>query len=209
MSSSNFFVGFLVCVGVLLHTIDAQQPSCCFKNGLGSAVLYGGALIDIGNGNGAQFYASSLIAFDPITPALSVLVNSSDPNQAPAGWIITQNSTSQILTVWSGSSCTTQAIPLPEKFVNGFSLCPGKPDSFLPKFASNYTTGTLSVNIFSFSENPTSGEAGFFLDGSEGCGLVIVYATNPLGKNVFSFQPFYGVPDQPLPQWITPPKICS
>lgn len=111
---------------------SSTSPQCCYLGGDGTAVLQGGAAIDINNGLGTRFYSNSMLVLDPASQALAVLINGSTSNQASAGWVISQNQTSQTLTRWYVDpqapgvvQCSTSVVNLPTKFVSGFALCPG------------------------------------------------------------------------------------
>jgi hypothetical protein len=211
-SSSIFLTAFCLMIMGVSRAVDPLP--CCAYNGDGSAEAVGGAVIDINNGMGAQYY-SAYFSVDAVSSTMAFIVNNSNAQLAQAGWVITQNNTAQTLRFWYNNDgaghgrCATVSTALPDRFIPGFLFCPGKEDGAFPTYNAAYALGGLQVNIYT---NPPGGsrapQSGFFLDGSHTCALSSLVSLSAINKEVFSFTAYYGVAGRPNPSAITPPPIC-
>jgi hypothetical protein len=180
------------------------QPACCAYGGNGAAIIDGMGMLDINDGRGTRLTPITL-AGDPTSAAVVVLVNASTPEDAVAGWIITQNSTMQLMTLWYNNNeagapyCSQGTAPLDAGFVPGFAMCPGTPKGVFPIFGDSYSIGTVAVNTFT---QPSGGVLANFLTSEEDCALVSLMSGCPLNNNgAFAFNAEFGqavarVPDK-------------
>jgi hypothetical protein len=170
------------------------QPACCAYGGNGAAVIDGMAVLDINDGFGSRVIPMTL-AGDPTSSSVAVLVNASTPEEAVAGWIITQNSTMQLMTLWYNNTvgntpvCGQGTAPLDDGFVPGFAMCPGAPKSLFPTFGDSFSIGTVAVNTFT---RPSGGVMANFLTSDEDCALVSLMAGTPLNNGAFAFNAEFG-----------------
>jgi hypothetical protein len=199
------------------HSNDAMPKPCCAWGGSGSAYMFAIATIagiswDAGAAPSSSELVSVALGLDAVNSISTVLVNSSDPETAVAGWIISQNATAQTLTFWNGNgpsrapNCYSASVPLPDSYMPGFSFCPGGPGSAFPVFTSSFLQGTQQVNWY--AQNVVGSAQASFTDGT--CVPVSVLgATSPLGGGAFGFTVVGGAGDAPPASWASPPSACN
>jgi len=197
--------------------VDAATPKpCCAWGGSGSAYIFAiatlaGVMFDAGSAPAPSELVSVAMGLDAVNSVASVLVNSSDPETAVAGWIISQNATAQTMTFWNGNGpsrtpkCFSSSVALPDNFMPGFSFCPGGPGSAFPVFTSSFLQGTQQVNWYAQSGN---GAQASFTDGA--CVPVSVLGGgSPLGGGAFGFTVVGGAGGAPPTAWASPPSTCK
>ena len=106
-------------------TIIPPSP-CCAYNGEGSALLHGIISVAGIKGFPEPIILDAWLGGDGLTYN-SVVINGTTPENATAGWILSNNATSQTLTVYNAGICHTASTPLSTKWVDAFGFCGGLP----------------------------------------------------------------------------------
>jgi len=192
---------------------------CCAYGGDGGAVVLGAGVLnafsptagDGGAPSGPTDAGPMAMGVSPSKLFTTVLfAASSGPDDALAGWIVTSNSTNDVLFVFSNASetgprCSAGVAPR-GSYVADYRLC-GGPGSLFPNAARDYAlTPTTRVGVFAQANDATT--LGF-ADETACAPVSLLGAASPLGTGAFSITFESGVPAEPPAAWSAPPAYCD
>lgn len=191
---------------------------CCAYGGDGGAVALGAGVLNAfsptadGDGpSGPNGAAPMAIGVSPSKLFTTVLfAAASGPDDALAGWIVTSNSTNDVLFTFSNASATgprcAAGVGPRGAYVSDYRLC-GGPGSLFPTAARDYAlTPTTRVGVFAQANGATT--LGF-ADETACAPVTLLGASSPLGTGAFSITFESGVPAEPPAAWSAPPAYCD
>jgi hypothetical protein len=213
----RFFTLAAAALGAVLAVASAEPVPGCAFGGQGAALALGMGTFPIPDANSGKNVAVVLpmaavsSGGETAEPWVMVLVApQSGPDNSLAGWLITQNATSQTLTFWSNftgaaPACHSASVQLPDAYTPGFSMCGGDlPSALFPVVARNYTLAGLEVGVY--AQAPSGAELS--MTSAPAFALVSLFvAESPLGTGAFSISFESGVPAAPA--WGKAPAWCS
>lgn len=206
---------FTAAVVGLAATATAASPACCAYDGTGAATFAGTATIDLGSGRAALLPATMSVDPSSSSPFVSVLLGGATPFAAEAGWIITANTTHQVMTVWQNNTasskavCAQDATPLSAGYVPGFAMCPGSAGSLFPTAVTSFAAGAVGLNVF--AQGAVGSSTGIFTGNDAGCAIVSVLSPGaPVGSGgAFSLTVTAGSGAAPPAALGVPPAACG
>jgi hypothetical protein len=220
MFFSNKLSIFLFLSTFIIKT-TSQSNSCCVYNGNGFATLFANSVITLPDINGQSGTGASLVTSSLGSGTatngdtfISVIIGSTESvEESIAGWIITSNSTGQILTLWYNTNqngrtpiCSRTSAAFPETFVPSTNLCCGKDGSTFSDYISSYMQGSTKVSWFGMNKTTSS----MIAVTTDSCVPVTVLApSSPLGGGAFSFAIQGGSPQAAPSSWADAPIVCG
>ena len=192
-------------------------PNCCAYGGSGGVVALGAGVLNAfsPDGSGAPagptYAAPMAIGVSPSRLFSTILfAAASGPDDAQAGWIVTSNSTNDVLFAFSNASaagplCSAGVGPR-GSFVADYRLCSGEGTLF-PNAARDYQlTPTTRVGVFAQANNATT--LGF-ADERACAPVSLIGASSPLGTGAFMINFESGGAAEPPAAWSAPPAYCD
>ena len=218
-SSYRFAVLRMTC---LVATVLAQ-PSCCPFGGVGSVVLNGLAVVDAfpsadPNARRAASVQNTTILIDKEHLSVAVIFNATTKGAegSGAGWVITQNATSQTLSFWynatapTGIVCYRTSVLLPDTFVVGFSACTGDNVGTFPHYKGSYSPSPgLTIESWADKVDEAQSTMNFATTASECSPLTLLASGNPFGGGAWAVSVHKGSSVPAPVSWSVPPAACK
>lgn len=138
---------------------------------------------------------------------VTMLLNSSDTESSPEGWVISGNETGQTLTFWGNApdSCYSTFVAYPEEFLPSFKLCTGA-GGLWANYLSTFRLGTISLDSFA---QATQNQVAVLTAPNAGCALATLYGVgSPLGNGAWSFNAVQGEASAVPSTYGVPPSYC-
>jgi len=192
---------------LLLNSNSSNIPSpCCAYNGNGAATLHG--IINVANINGfpEPMVLDAWAGGDGVTYN-AVLINGTTPDNSIAGWVISNNATHQIFTVYNDGICHSSSTPLATPWVKSFGFCGGLPQGNFVTPIGGYSN-PLDTYIWatSYSNNPSFMS---FTSKENACApQFLLSTTSPLSGGSLSISFIAGSSETPPSSWSQTPSYC-
>jgi len=190
----------------------AAPPACCLFGGSGAATMLADGVLALPNAEAAL----TTVALGAGTAAggeafIAVLVGTqAGPEESVGGWIIAENATAQIFTVWHGPpsspTCSRQSVALPGRFTPSVSLCVGSPDSAFPDFVGAYKMGSVGASWFGVN---TSSSSVFAVTDAECAPVAVMGPATPFNTGAYSLTMQSGGPEPAPAAWGEAPAACG
>jgi hypothetical protein len=137
----------------------------------------------------------------------SVVINGTTPETATAGWIISNNATSQTLTVYNAGICNTVSTKASTKWVDAFGYCGGLSQGIFQQPIGGFAN-PLNSYIWSTGNEETPSFMAFTSKENSCVPQFLVSTASPLTGGSLSINIIAGSSQVPPPSFAHAPSYC-
>ena len=209
----------LLALVAVAPALSAPPAACCLYGGTGAATMLANGIITL-PGRAAQ---TQTVALGAGTVAngdafVAVIVGSQNgPESSTAGWIVSENATSQTMTLWSqgaggggggggGAPTCGRSSVAPHGYMKSLSLCFGEAGAY-PDYISSYMVGG-SLPASWWGINGTA-SALFAVSDADCSPISMLSPGTPFGTGAFGLDVQGGGPAAAPAAWAEAPAACG
>jgi len=188
-------------------TTSLIPPSpCCAYNGEGSAMLHGIISVAGIKGFAEPIVLDVWLGGDGLS-FNSVVINGTTPEDATAGWILSNNKTSQTLTVYNAGICHTASTPSFSKWIDALGFCGGLPSGNFIQPIGGFAN-PLDSYIWSTGDEKAPSFMAFTSKENSCAPQFLVSTASPLTGGSLSINIIAGSSQQPPSSFAIAPSYC-